>query len=256
MEIQRQRVLHGLTQDKLGEAMGYSKQTISAWENGRLTPSEEAYENLRSILHVAPESKICSSMEEKKMCLSIKPLEDLKSEKEVENAIEQILNTLSLNENQHIIKYVLKRLMFVGVAETLSYNRIGKMHNHKMIRDYSWKMTIFCISSGLFLENACHKYNNEAYVSTALVLKDMLDEKMDLLMYGCHGPQDNWWKIDNPDDIEEQIPLKGDDWEIEAKGITCLYELLDVLPENDNSIITSVLVYLKDIESLINEMEG
>ena len=250
-EIYRQRVLHGLTQDKLGEAVGYSKQTISAWENGRLTPTDEAIESLKNLIHVDPILSVRNQTEEKEMCLSVKPLEELKTEKEVEGAINEILGKLPLQgENQFVIKYILKRLMFVGVAESLSYNRIGKMHNHEHIRPYSWLQTMDNITMGVSYENYTAEHNENNYRPSATVLRSELDSKWELISYGCYGPTENIL-----DEEPDKIPLKGDDRDIVLKGERSLSELMEILPMNDNSIITSVLVYLSIIRDAVLEME-
>ena len=76
-EIRRQRVLRNLTQDELGDALGYSKQTISAWENGRLTPTEETFENLSSLFNFNPGLMHKDYTEEKEMQFNVKKLEEL-----------------------------------------------------------------------------------------------------------------------------------------------------------------------------------
>jgi transcriptional regulator with XRE-family HTH domain len=251
-EIYKQRVLNGYTQDKLGEALGYSKQTISAWENGRLTPTNEAFESIKSLFHVDPRNSNKKSLEEKEMCLSIKPLNELKTESEIEYTIEQVLETISIHgADQFVIKYILKRMMFVGAAEAFCLNRISIMYHHDIIRNCSWRNTIDDMWTGILMDNRFREYL-KIDDSMASFIRKKLVEKEELLRYGCEGPSEGI--LDRTfEEQEELIPLKGEDREIVKRGYDSLEDLLCVLPSTDNSIITSVLVYLNIIAKLIWE---
>ena len=252
-EIRRQRVLRNLTQDELGDALGYSKQTISAWENGRLTPTEETYKNISSLFNVNPGLIHKDYMEEIEMQFNVKKLEELKTVTEIESAIDQILNILPLQgDNSFVIKYILKRLIFVGVSDALCRNRISKMHNHKFIQPFYWFEAIDnSLGMALYINFDKRSVDMEDSCTTAREIRKELISKQDLFFYGYYGKKVNLLDC-NEDELEENAPLKGNDRKIVKRGYDSVFELLEVLPFNDNSLITSILVY----SSLIRDMAG
>lgn len=255
-EIRRQRVLRNLTQDELGDALGYSKQTISAWENGRLAPTEETFENLSSLFNFNPGLMHKDYTEEKEMQFNVKKLEELDTVEEIERSIDQILNILPLQgDNSFVIKYILKRLIFVGVSEALCKNRICKMHNHKFIEPFSWFAAIDdVLGLALYLNFDKSPVDMEDSCTTVKELRKELISKQDLFFYGYYGKKVNLLDC-NADELEENAPLKGNDRKIVKRGYDSVFELLEVLPFNDNSLITSILVYSSIIRDITHKEE-
>ena len=57
--LRETRAARGLTQEQLGFAVGLTKSSISAWENGRETPSFHTLPKLREVLHLTLDELIC-----------------------------------------------------------------------------------------------------------------------------------------------------------------------------------------------------
>lgn len=61
--LREARVAMGLTQEQLGFAVGVTKSSVSAWENGRETPSFHALPRLRAALHRSLDELVCGLAE-------------------------------------------------------------------------------------------------------------------------------------------------------------------------------------------------
>lgn len=59
--LRQVRVAGGLTQEQLGFAIGVTKSSISAWENGRETPSFHLLPRLSSALHRSLDELLCGT---------------------------------------------------------------------------------------------------------------------------------------------------------------------------------------------------
>ena len=70
----------------------------------------------------------------------------------------------------------------------------------------------------------------------------MLLNKEQDLKYGFQGATDN--SSGSFEDYKNQSPLKGENWEIAKTAYFYLADLKSVLPTEDNSIITAVVVCL------------
>lgn len=57
--LREARVAAGLTQEQLGFALGVTKSSVSAWENGRETPSFRLLPKLRSVLNRSLDELVC-----------------------------------------------------------------------------------------------------------------------------------------------------------------------------------------------------
>jgi transcriptional regulator with XRE-family HTH domain len=57
--LREARVASGLTQEQLGFALGVTKSSVSAWENGRETPNFRLLPQLRTILKRSLDELIC-----------------------------------------------------------------------------------------------------------------------------------------------------------------------------------------------------
>lgn len=57
--LREARVAAGLTQEQLGFALGITKSSVSAWENGRETPSFRLLPELRRLLGRSLDELIC-----------------------------------------------------------------------------------------------------------------------------------------------------------------------------------------------------
>ena len=57
--LREARTAAGMTQEQLGFALGVTKASISAWENGRETPSFRVLPELRSALNRSLDELIC-----------------------------------------------------------------------------------------------------------------------------------------------------------------------------------------------------
>lgn len=59
--LREARVSAGMTQEQLGFALGITKSSVSAWENGRETPSFRLLPELRRILGRSLDELICGT---------------------------------------------------------------------------------------------------------------------------------------------------------------------------------------------------
>ena len=57
--LREARVAAGLTQEQLGFALGVTKSSVSAWENGRETPSFRILPQMRVVLRQSLDELIC-----------------------------------------------------------------------------------------------------------------------------------------------------------------------------------------------------
>lgn len=57
--LREARVAAGMTQEQLGFALGITKSSVSAWENGRETPSFRMLPELRRLLRRSLDELIC-----------------------------------------------------------------------------------------------------------------------------------------------------------------------------------------------------
>ena len=63
MDIRAEREVAGLTQAALARAAGVAQPNLSAYENGRRTPSPEVLDRLRAALRLRPSSRIARHRE-------------------------------------------------------------------------------------------------------------------------------------------------------------------------------------------------
>lgn len=59
--LREARVAAGMTQEQLGFALGVTKSSVSAWENGRETPSFRVLPQLRAALRRSLDELICGA---------------------------------------------------------------------------------------------------------------------------------------------------------------------------------------------------
>lgn len=59
--LREARVAAGMTQEQLGFALGVTKSSVSAWENGRETPSFRVLPELRAVLRRSLDELICGT---------------------------------------------------------------------------------------------------------------------------------------------------------------------------------------------------
>lgn len=59
--LREARVAAGLTQEQLGFALGVTKSSVSAWENGRETPNFKLLPKLREALRTSLDELICGA---------------------------------------------------------------------------------------------------------------------------------------------------------------------------------------------------
>lgn len=59
--LREARVAAGMTQEQLGFALGVTKSSVSAWENGRETPSFRTLPQLRAVLRRSLDELICGA---------------------------------------------------------------------------------------------------------------------------------------------------------------------------------------------------
>lgn len=59
--LREARVAAGLTQEQLGFALGVTKSSVSAWENGRETPSFRVLPQMRAVLRQSLDELICGA---------------------------------------------------------------------------------------------------------------------------------------------------------------------------------------------------
>ena len=60
--LREARVAIGLTQEQLGFALGVTKSSVSAWENGRETPSFKVLPALRATLRRSLDELVCGML--------------------------------------------------------------------------------------------------------------------------------------------------------------------------------------------------
>ncbi|HEY0179019.1 MAG TPA: helix-turn-helix transcriptional regulator [Dokdonella sp.] len=60
--LREARVAAGLTQEQLGFILGVTKSSVSAWENGRETPSFRVLPHLRSAVKRSLDELICGAL--------------------------------------------------------------------------------------------------------------------------------------------------------------------------------------------------
>ena len=63
-----------LTQEDLGAKMGYTKQTISSWEQGKHVPGQEDILKLAEIFSISPNELLCGIVEKEKFRDGLEPL--------------------------------------------------------------------------------------------------------------------------------------------------------------------------------------
>lgn len=60
--LRESRIAAGLTQEQLGFALGVTKSSVSAWENGRETPSFKVLPELREALGASLDALVCGGL--------------------------------------------------------------------------------------------------------------------------------------------------------------------------------------------------
>ena len=81
------RTKAGMTQEQLGEKIGYTKQAISNWEMGKSIPRAEDKIALQELLEFEPAPQI----ERKEQVDKVKSLKEIKTEEELDMAIDRII---------------------------------------------------------------------------------------------------------------------------------------------------------------------
>lgn len=138
MRIKLARMKAGLTQEQLAEKVGYTKQTISNWENGKSRPSLEDWIMVKEILGIEESP----SAERKKNMDTIKPLRKIDSVEEMDETIEEIIKRLAFSSPfEKSVNFMLKKTLWV-IAANLKY--VGLRYRHiKKIGDTDFSSRYF-----------------------------------------------------------------------------------------------------------------
>ncbi len=247
-EVKKVRQKEDLTLEQMAKSLNFSKGRVNQWEHG-MKMTDESAAKFAEVYGINPKEAALRIMEAKEMTLTIKPLSELKTLEEIESTVNEIVNTVTQKcDNQFVVKYILKRLFFVRIAELFIITKTFNACKDKLSLNFTWRNIIGEYWDEILSNNRLRESFSDK-PSSATHLRKILSSKEKDLRYGFQGNADySSLTYESP---QKSSPLKGEDWEIARAGYYSLHDLQSVLPTEDNSIITTVVVCLNILTTLL-----
>ena len=126
------RTKAGMTQEQLGEKIGYTKQAISNWEMGKSIPRAEDKIALQELLEFEPAPQI----ERKEQVDKVKSLKEIKTDEELDMAIDRIIKEYGFRSPfEEAVNYMLKKTLWILTGDFVYQNILYRLYMERRGKD-------------------------------------------------------------------------------------------------------------------------
>lgn len=240
-QIKEARRKKNMSQEELGEKLGYVKQSVSDWERGVREVPDDVLDNLNGILETKFSKKAFKDLEDKKMRGSnIKSIEEVDRFEDYSKLFDEIIGMVfEGDEGKRAYEIVVKK--FLHVAATLAL--IERKHGEWEQNDNVWHIVSFKLSQ-IINENSFMKAECEERSEGIIAHLEHADEYI----------RDSYSNIFNIGELGDNIVLEKR-YEEELGGYANCYisDIISVLPKKENSFLTELMVYLIETTRIMDE---
>ena len=176
-QIKDARTKANMTQDQLAEKLYVTKQAVSNWERGINLPDEQVRENIEKVLGIKLRNKKMITSYQSPFLgpvRSLKPISEMKSVDEVSSSVMELLNSVRIDNHEHVIK----KMLYLTLIEIIGYEIYYEGHCRKYYTDepLSWKVTASELDSLIkdsdlwLIEDSDYRPNNKSIISNKIAL--------------------------------------------------------------------------------------
>lgn len=237
--IKNARVNKKMTQEDLAGLLFTTKQAVSGWECGRYNPGEESKRRLAEVLGID-----FSNINENRMSSDMLALEKIDNIDELTEIVAQIINKIKLDNEYNItIRYMLELAVFLCLGYEIYYMK--RLRKKEMAEDLSWSTIAWDI------RNLVNDRNFEPVpVKTSYLFskRSLMLNKIEFTSYLIGG------ELFEDVDEEKYEWNEGFEQQIGRIAEHAGYELTNLIPDNETSIIVVYKVALLKLADILEEV--
>lgn len=239
-QIKTARKMAGMTQDQLAEKLYVTKQAVSNWERGKNLPDEQIRENIEIILGIKLRNEKMATLYQPPIggsIPSLKSLNEMKSIDEVSSAVDEIINSLTIDNYEHVVK----KMLYLALMELIGYEVYFEGYCRKYFTDepLDWDTTASELDS-LIKDSDSWLLEDINYRPSS---KSILSSKVELMAFFIGG--------ELFEDFDEDGYRDGFVQQIGRYGQECGYSLLSLIPESNTDIAVIFKTAIMDIIDIL-----
>ena len=229
----------GMTQEELAEKLFVSKQAVSNWELGKNRPDEALRENIEQLLHVDLSTDVYHRKMNKP--IQIKPLKQIDNMEELMATADAIIDQIKVDTFEHTVK----KMLSLTVFQMLGYDIYYQDHCRNSFAELDgidWG----CIAEDidLLIDTSGDEFFLREDGLCLIETENLLKKRIWYMSFMIGGELFEDFDDDGyRNDFVQQIGRYGED---------CGYDLLDLIPEADNSVITVYKTALLELSEYIS----
>ncbi len=227
-----------MSQEELGEKLGYVKQTISNWELCKSEVPEDEFEKINKALNLNISMKALNDMEERKVRnTKIKPLQDIDRFEDYDSLFEEILDEVfGKSDNDRAYRILVKKFLYIATTQALWEIQKGEWGNPK---NY-WNLVAF-----KFLQ----------IINENLYFKKELDDRCEGIVYQLNEVEpfisDSFSNFFNEGKSDNIVFEKEYEIKLAKEASGCISDITMVLPKRENTFVTTLMVYLVETHDFL-----
>lgn len=235
--IKEQIARLNLTQKALANMLNVTPQAVGQWVNGVTRPQEEFREKMEDIFGVPFPKE-----ERNNMKLKVKPLEEIHTLTEFDDAVEAITKHLEYDAYSVTLKRLILYLLSLATAYECYYIHFCKKWDFE--KNVTWSSISSCLRTLLSSDIAPIPEDCTYPFEKNL----MFNQKLEYISYMINGEL-----VEDLDD-EKYCRKEGFVQDLGEYGMWAGYTLCDVLPDEENSLITIFKVTVLQLIDVLDEI--
>lgn len=236
-EVKEGRKKVGLTQEQLGDKLGYVKQTISNWENGRNDIPDEDIERLNEVLNLRISKKVLMNMEENNMRkMMIKPLEEIDKYDDYSTVFDEAIRLVTGNDNNAIpYSIVIKKFLYISAVWAIIEKKQLSWEEASL-----WDITGYKLQT-IINANIYEKINDVGRKEGIVCQLERVSEII----------RDSYSNIHNIGELDNIILDQKYEELLASYAEAAIHDIKVILPETENEFMTVLMVYLMELKRTI-----
>ena len=227
----------GLTQEQLGDKLGYVKQTISNWENGRNDVPDEDIDRLNEVLNLKISKKALMNMEERNMRkMMIKPLEEIDKFEDYCPVFDEAIRLVTENDSSAVpYKIVMRKFLYIStVCAMIDKKRLSWEESSL------WDVTGYNLLT-IINANSFEKIESEG---RSVGIAGQLERAKKKIL-------DSYSNVYNIGELENIVLEEKYEETLADYATAYIDDIKAMLPNTDNSFMTVLMVYLMELKRTI-----